>query len=41
MSRLGRVNYRGAPRSAFLALTAGDEGAAVTASRRRAKSTRR
>ncbi|MHB8864356.1 MAG: ATP-dependent zinc metalloprotease FtsH, partial [Pirellulaceae bacterium] len=26
MSRLGRVNFRGAPRSAFLALTAGDEG---------------
>ncbi len=26
MSRLGRVNFRGAPRSAFLALSAADEG---------------
>jgi len=26
MSRLGRVNFRGAPRSAFLALTASDDG---------------
>ncbi len=27
MSRLGRINFRGTPRSAFLAWTAGDEGA--------------
>jgi cell division protease FtsH len=26
MSRLGRINFRGAPRSAFLALAAGDDG---------------